>query len=234
MKTVFLPLTRSRDGWTHIRSRRLLRFAPNNNIGDNNPIIRCRCGASHTWIGADDPSLPKWVDEHGAHMPALPGEPPERGIILEQDDAGQALSMRPGLRYMDGRIEVVEQALDEPPPDSSGELPDNDDLWARFHEAGFTDTVVRVKSTKPIIILVVAEEHEQRAAEFCLRHRHLTTSEAMDDLATEFERIAREARVESAEFQRGVSSVLSWLRDQPGSESSYWADAYEADHKEDA
>jgi len=45
-------------------------------------------------------------------------------------------------------------------------------------------------------VLVVAEKHNARAAEFCRRHRHFTTTEAMDDLAAEFEKVAREARAE--------------------------------------
>lgn len=123
MKTIFLPLTSSRDGWTRVRSQRLLRFAPDNNIDDNNQTIRCKCGASHPWIGADDPALPKWIDKHGIHMPALPHEPPEHGNLVEEDDAGQTLSMRPALRWPDGRVEVVEQTFDGPPPPSSDELP---------------------------------------------------------------------------------------------------------------
>ena len=43
-------------------------------------------------------------------------------------------------------------------------------------------------------VLVVAEEHQRRAAEFCRRHRDFTTTEAMDDIAEEFERVARVAR----------------------------------------
>lgn len=46
-------------------------------------------------------------------------------------------------------------------------------------------------------VLVVAEEHERRAAEFFRLHRHFTTSEAMDDLAAEFEKVAREARAKA-------------------------------------
>jgi hypothetical protein len=67
-----------------------------------------------------------------------------------------------------------------------------------------------------VTILVVDEQHEQRAAEFCRRHRHrdLTTSEAMDDLAAEFEKVAREAR----------SEVVRWLREHGGGEGDYWAD----------
>jgi len=137
VKTIFLPLTSSRDGWTHVRSQRLLRFAPDNNIDDNNQTIRCKCGASHPWIGADDPALPKWIDKHGIHMPALPHEPPEHGNLVEEDDAGQTLSMRPALRWPDGRIEVVEQTTESPPPPSSDDLPL--DTWEQFHAAGFTD-----------------------------------------------------------------------------------------------
>jgi hypothetical protein len=44
------------------------------------------------------------------------------------------------------------------------------------------------------VVLVVAEEHQRRAAEFCRLHRgDLATSETMDDLAAEFERVARAA-----------------------------------------
>ena len=66
--------------------------------------------------------------------------------------------------------------------------------------------------------LTVAEEHERRAAEFCRRHRHLETSEAMDDLAAEFERVARDAR----------AAVLRWLRETGGGEGAYHADRYVA------
>jgi hypothetical protein len=48
-----------------------------------------------------------------------------------------------------------------------------------------------------MVILSVEAEHTDRAAAFCQRHRHFTTSEAMDDLAAEFERVAREARAQA-------------------------------------
>lgn len=114
-KSVFLPLTSSRSVWT-LRFERLLgRFADT----IEGETIRCVCGASHP-TGIDDPTLPKWLDDHGLHMPALPYEPPEAGNLVEQDDAGDVVSMRPARRWPDGRVEVVEQALDESPPDSSG------------------------------------------------------------------------------------------------------------------
>lgn len=135
MKSVFLPLAHEREGWTPARSRLLLRFAPSNNV-DVDPTIRCQCGASRAWTGADDPALPRWVGEHGHHMPALPHEPPERGVLWEQDD-DDTDSMKPAQRWPDGRIEVVEQTFDEPPPSSSDCL--GEELWAQFHEARFSD-----------------------------------------------------------------------------------------------
>jgi|HubBroStandDraft_2_1064218.scaffolds.fasta_scaffold01263_10 hypothetical protein len=65
-------------------------------------------------------------------------------------------------------------------------------------------------------VLVVTEEHQRRAAEFCRRHRDFTTTEAMDDLAEEFERVAREVRGE----------VVRWLREEGGGEGNYWANRY--------
>ena len=47
------------------------------------------------------------------------------------------------------------------------------------------------------IVLMVSEENKRRSAEFCRLHRDFTTSEAMDDLAAEFERVARVARATS-------------------------------------
>jgi hypothetical protein len=44
------------------------------------------------------------------------------------------------------------------------------------------------------VVLHVDERHQDRAIAFCQRHRHTTTTEAMDDLAAEFERVAREAK----------------------------------------
>lgn len=51
--------------------------------------------------------------------------------LLEQDDAGQFLSMRPARRWPDGRVEVVEQSLDGPAPPSSGDLPPDLETAAR-------------------------------------------------------------------------------------------------------
>lgn len=50
-------------------------------------------------------------------------------------------------------------------------------------------------------ILRIAKEHEDRAAAFCRDHRHasFSTTETMDDLATEFEKVAREAREKALE-----------------------------------
>lgn len=132
MKTIFLPLTSSLDGWTLHRERLLGRFAHT----IEGETIRCACGASHP-IGIGDPTLPKWLDEHGRHMPMAPTEPPEHGNVVEEDDAGQTLSMRPALRWPDGRVEVVEQTTESPPPPSSDDLPL--DTWEQFHAAGFTD-----------------------------------------------------------------------------------------------
>lgn len=123
MKSVFLPITSEREGWTPTRSRLLLRFASSGDVDATNPVVRCQCGATRAWNGADDPALPRWVGEHGLHMPALPHEPPEIGNLLEQNDEGQFLSMRPARRWPDGRVEVVEQTFDGPPPPSSGEMP---------------------------------------------------------------------------------------------------------------
>lgn len=45
-------------------------------------------------------------------------------------------------------------------------------------------------------ILRVEQQHVDRASAFCMAHRHASflESEIMDDLATEFEKVAREAR----------------------------------------
>lgn len=65
-------------------------------------------------------------------------------------------------------------------------------------------------------VFVVAPEHEDRAAKFCQKHRHFTTTEAMDDLAAEFEKVARNTRAE----------MLLWLRETCGGEGDYHADQY--------
>lgn len=67
-------------------------------------------------------------------------------------------------------------------------------------------------------ILSIAEEHERRAAEFCRRHRDFTTTEAMDDLAAEFEKLARVTRFK----------VLRWLRGTHG--GFVYADDYVAEN----
>lgn len=56
--------------------------------------------------------------------------------------------------------------------------------------------------------LEVADPHQQRAAAFCQRHRHTTTTEAMDDLAAEFERVARGA------WGAALRSAAAWCKDQ--------------------
>ena len=56
-------------------------------------------------------------------------------------------------------------------------------------------------------ILVIDEEHDRRAAEFCRLHRHFTTSEAMDDLAASFERVACEARA------KALKDAAGWVED---------------------
>lgn len=62
-----------------------------------------------------------------------------------------------------------------------------------------------------VVILVVREEHKRRAAEFCQRHRDFTTYEVMDDLATEFERVAREARTKA--LQDAAEFINAMLKD---------------------
>jgi uncharacterized ferredoxin-like protein len=66
-------------------------------------------------------------------------------------------------------------------------------------------------------------EHQRRAAAFCQRHRHFTTTESMDDLAADFERVAREARADTLRRVAGacrdqasiaIEGVL-FGRDQP-------------------
>ena len=47
------------------------------------------------------------------------------------------------------------------------------------------------------VALSVAEEHVRRAAEFCRQHRDFKTSEALDTLAAEFEKVARAARAKA-------------------------------------
>jgi hypothetical protein len=47
------------------------------------------------------------------------------------------------------------------------------------------------------VVFSITEERQRRAAEFCRRHRHFETSEAMDDLAAEFEKLAREVRAQA-------------------------------------
>lgn len=60
------------------------------------------------------------------------------------------------------------------------------------------------------VVLIVAAEHERRAAEFCQRHRDFTTSESMDDLAAEFEKVARAAR------ERALKDAASWCQNVGG------------------
>jgi hypothetical protein len=56
------------------------------------------------------------------------------------------------------------------------------------------------------VVLAVANPHEQRAAEFSRRYRDFTTTEALSELAAEFERVARqEGRRERAGALRGVA-----------------------------
>jgi hypothetical protein len=135
-KSVFIPVTSSRE-----QDRRLYRFEQ---TIDESLNLHCACGASYPWIewisSTGNSTLQKWVDEHARHMPALPTGWPELGNLLEQDDAGETISMRRALRWLDGRVEVVEQVIaPAAPQDSSGRLADADALWAQFHEAHFTD-----------------------------------------------------------------------------------------------
>ena len=55
-------------------------------------------------------------------------------------------------------------------------------------------------------VLAVDEEHTKRAGEFCRRHRHVEASEAMDALAAEFEKLAREAR------DRALRDAAKWCQ----------------------
>jgi hypothetical protein len=62
------------------------------------------------------------------------------------------------------------------------------------------------------IVFVVEGRHERRAAEFCRRHRgDLTTTEAMDDLAAQFEMVDRESRRERANALRRIGD---WCLEQ--------------------
>lgn len=77
------------------------------------------------------------------------------------------------------------------------------------------------------VVLQVGDEHERRAAAFCQRHRHFTTTESMADLAAEFERVAREARADTLRRLAGVCRDQAALaiegalfgRDQPEGDS---------------
>jgi hypothetical protein len=129
MKSAFIPITSPRDGWTFLREVRLGRFA--DSFAPDGVTIRCACGATFTRDPAialsDDNACAKWVDNHGAtHMPPMPGEPPERGCLYETEgelsDPGG--SLRPAMRWPDGRVEVVEQEVNAATaPPSSGDLP---------------------------------------------------------------------------------------------------------------
>ena len=57
------------------------------------------------------------------------------------------------------------------------------------------------------VVLSVAEEHKGRAADFCRKHRHdnFVMSEVMDDLADEFEKVARAARA------RALADAAEWV-----------------------
>jgi hypothetical protein len=67
---------------------------------------------------------------------------------------------------------------------------------------------VAFEASVAAVIHHVDSEHERRAAAFCQRHRHTTTTEALDDLAAEFERVAREAaRVARAE---AFKELIEW------------------------
>jgi hypothetical protein len=58
------------------------------------------------------------------------------------------------------------------------------------------------------VVLQVAGDHERRAAAFCQRHRHFTTTESMDDLAAEFERVARQGERDGR--QRAFLDTSEW------------------------
>lgn len=61
-------------------------------------------------------------------------------------------------------------------------------------------------------VLQVDGEHERRAAAFCQRHRAHTTTEAMDDLAAEFEKVSR--RATRRERVRVYQRVSEWCQKQ--------------------
>jgi len=63
-------------------------------------------------------------------------------------------------------------------------------------------------------VFVVAHEHQDRAAAFCQKHRHFTTTEAMDDLAAEFEKLAREVR------DKALKDAAEWCQNVGARESS--------------
>jgi len=82
----------------------------------------------------------------------------------------------------------------------------------RLESVGFDDgeevDSVAFEADAARVILHVDDEHAQRAAAFCQRHRNTTTSEAMDDLAAEFERVAREAKASALRL------AADWCSDQ--------------------
>lgn len=151
MKAVFLPLVDSLSGWTPRRARLLGRFAH-----ATHDEVTCQCGASYTikhgWQPDLGDALYAWGDRHGPHMPALPHEPPEHGNLLEQDDAGNTLSMVPALRYPDGRVEAVRQVIAASP---------TPDLWSEFHAAGFTDIWYAHPGPKPYAHYQTGEVRER-------------------------------------------------------------------------
>jgi len=54
------------------------------------------------------------------------------------------------------------------------------------------------------VLLSVSEANQARAAEFCRRHRSFDTTETLDDLAAEFERVRLAALKDAAEWIESV------------------------------
>jgi len=82
----------------------------------------------------------------------------------------------------------------------------------RLESVGFGDdeevNSIALEADLVKTILHVDDAHARRAAAFCQRHRHTTTTEAMDDLATEFERVSREAKASALRL------AADWCSDQ--------------------
>lgn len=113
-------------------------------------------------------------------------------------------------------IRQFAQALNGRPVDPSADETPAFHRPIRLESVGFDERdqveSLAFEADAEATVLVVNDRHQRRAAEFCRRHRHFATSEAMDALAAEFERVGREeARRERV---RALERAGGWCLDQ--------------------